>query len=239
MEEVETKEAALEKLLKDVADAGLDPEKVKETIELLTKGDEVETKEEVEAEDEDKEVEKVEEVTEDEEKAEEKAEEEEEITLDEETAKACGLDAEDPAIQKAFAEGVKYGERKEKEEPKKLDSEHESEGEERYLAGDSAMKIAALVKKQVSAQYQAAEDCKRTLGNVNAMAFDSAGDIYRAALKREGVSTKGLNDSACRATYLAISSVKAQGSKRMAMDSATKESKSAFSSYFNKINKGV
>ena len=35
--------------------------------------------------------------------------------------------------EKDFAEGVDYGEKKEKEEPKKLDKEHESEGEEKYL----------------------------------------------------------------------------------------------------------
>ena len=34
--------------------------------------------------------------------------------------------------QKAFAEGVEYGEEKEKEEPEKLDREHESEGMEKF-----------------------------------------------------------------------------------------------------------
>ena len=34
---------------------------------------------------------------------------------------------------KEFAEGVDYGEEKEKEEPKKLDKEHESEGEKKHL----------------------------------------------------------------------------------------------------------
>ena len=54
-------------------------------------------------------------------------------TLDEEARKAmdaCGLDAEDPAESRAFAEGVKYGEELERnpEERRKLDREHESEG---------------------------------------------------------------------------------------------------------------
>ena len=53
--------------------------------------------------------------------------------MDEETKKAmdaCGLDAEDPAESRAFAEGVKYGEELERnpEERRKLDREHESEG---------------------------------------------------------------------------------------------------------------
>ena len=34
---------------------------------------------------------------------------------------------------KEFAEGVDYGEKKEKEEPKKLDKEHESDGEKKHI----------------------------------------------------------------------------------------------------------
>lgn len=61
----------------------------------------------------------------------EKAEKKE--AMDEEAKKAmdaCGLDAEDPAESHAFAEGVKYGEKLERnsEERRKLDREHESEG---------------------------------------------------------------------------------------------------------------
>ena len=53
--------------------------------------------------------------------------------MDEEMKKAmdkCGLDAEDPAESRAFAEGVKYGEELERnpEERGRLDREHESEG---------------------------------------------------------------------------------------------------------------
>ena len=226
-EEVENKEKVREELIQEISDAGIDPEKFKAKLEILLKPDaedeeseEIKEEEEVEAEDEDE------------------AKEEEEITLDAETAKACGLDAEDPTVQKAFAEGVKYGEKKEKEEPKHLDSLHESEGEKKALAGDSAEKVADIVTRRVASLFQAADDCKRTLGNIKPMAFDSAGAIYRAALKREGVSTKGMNDAACRATYLAIASVKSKGSK-MAMDSALKSKAGALSSFFNKVNKGV
>lgn len=61
----------------------------------------------------------------------EKAEKRE--AMDEEARKAmdaCGLDAEDPAESRAFAEGVKYGEELERnpDERRKLDREHESEG---------------------------------------------------------------------------------------------------------------
>jgi len=240
MEEVENKEAIREELLKEIGDAGLDVEKFKEKLEILAKPEEAEDEDIIEEEDldvkaEDSDLEEDKDLAEDEEEEEDKKE----IALDAETAKACGLDAEDPAVQKAFAEGVKYGERMEKKEPKKLDSEHESEGEKKALTGDSAERIAKLVAKRLEAKYQAVEDVKRTLGNVRATAYDSAGDIYRAALKAEGVSTKGLNDSACRATYRAISAVKAKGAKRMAMDSGAKVKSSALDSFFSKVNVGV
>ena len=41
---------------------------------------------------------------------------------------ACGLDAESPEFQRAFAEGVKYGEEKMRTEREHLDRLHESEG---------------------------------------------------------------------------------------------------------------
>ena len=40
---------------------------------------------------------------------------------------------EEEKEEKDFAEGVDYGEEKEKEEPKKLDKEHESEGEKKHI----------------------------------------------------------------------------------------------------------
>lgn len=241
MEEVENKDAVREELLKEIADAGLDVEKFKEKLEILVKPDEaedadlIEEEEDLDVKAEDSDLEEDKDLAEDEEEDEDKKE----IALDAETAKACGLDAEDPAVQKAFAEGVKYGERMEKKEPKKLDSEHESEGEKKALAGDSAERIAKLVAKRLEAKYQAVEDVKRTLGNVRATAYDSAGDIYREALKREGVSVKGLNDNACRATYRALSAIKAKGAKRMAMDSGAKVKSSALDSLFSKVNVGV
>lgn len=128
-------------------------------------------------------------------------------------ADACGLDAESPEFQKAFAEGVKYGEEKEKEEPKKLDSEHESEGmkkamdeEEVKQAMDAAMQLAsknahdATVKK-FRALSAAADACRPVLGNIDALAYDSADDIYGAALRKRGVDTKKHPRAAWRSMY--------------------------------------
>jgi len=57
--------------------------------------------------------------------------------------KDCGLDVKDNATRKAFAEGVKYGEKVEKKEPKKLDSEHESEGAKKAMDEADIIKMIA------------------------------------------------------------------------------------------------
>ena len=57
--------------------------------------------------------------------------------------KDCGLDIKDNATRKAFAEGVKYGEKVEKKEPKKLDSEHESEGAKKAMDEADIIKMIA------------------------------------------------------------------------------------------------
>ena len=98
-------------------------------------------------------------------------------------ADACGLDAESEVFQRAFAEGVKYGERKEEGEDKDI-----------RAAMDAALKKAVTDAKAQSVQHfrelsAAADDTRHVLGNVDALAFDSADDIYGAALKKLGVDT--------------------------------------------------
>ena len=73
---------------------------------------------------------------------------------------SCGLDSENAEFQKAFAEGVKYGERLEKDEPKKLDSEHESKG-----AMDSATLFAELAARNALAE--------KLSWHIGTFAFDS------------------------------------------------------------------
>ena len=133
------------------------------------------------------------------------AEDEDEPAYDEEALKAaadaCGMDAEDPAFQKAFAEGVKYGEKKEKEEPRHLDSLHESEGvkkamdeEEVKAAMDAALRSAssraeAKVVAKFRALSAAASAVRPVLGDIDPLAFDSADGIYGAALRKLGIDT--------------------------------------------------
>lgn len=144
--------------------------------------------------------------------------------------KACGYDSESPEFQRAFAEGVKYGERKEKEEPKKLDSEHEREGEERKLEGaqDSNVlnrRIAALEK---AASIRAAMDeCEKVIGKARAAAFDSADDVYVEALRQKGVSVAGISKKNARQLYLGVLKGESLAAKRreVAADSAMKGNK--------------
>lgn len=122
---------------------------------------------------------------------------------------ACGLDADDPALSKAFAEGVKYRE--------KLDREHEGEGESKPLgededgnkaddtAQDGALRHAGRVltardaqriraeaaadaRAHLQALYRAVDTVRPLVGQLDAMSFDSAGDVYAHTLKSCGVN---------------------------------------------------
>lgn len=107
--------------------------------------------------------------------------------------------------EKAFAEGVDFGEKKEKEEPKKLDSEHEAEGlkkaEEKKEAKDKCTMdnqivmdidaIKAQVREEVMADFKARETARKAVrsivGDVNVMTFDSAEEIYKFACEKAGM----------------------------------------------------
>lgn len=239
------KEKAVAEILELVAGAGIDPEAFKEKLDVVlnikdedqvTDEDNEESKAFAEGVEYGEEKEKTEpekldreHESEGEERYLEKEDEaedgcdEDDLTADaEEVLKSCGLDADDPvvktAFQKGFAEGTKYGEEKEKEEPEKLDREHESEGEKRALGEDSAEKIGALVRAQVEAKFDAIQETARSLGKVRVSAFDTAADVYQAALKAEGVNIKGLAKSECRSAYRALMAGRA-ATKRVAMDS--------------------
>ena len=58
-------------------------------------------------------------------------------------------------------------------------------------------------------------------------AFDSAGDIYRAALRQEGFKTKGLSNSEAMKVYRAVIATKA-GRRGAAMDRKDAERQALF-----------
>lgn len=264
-DDMNEKEKALAEILEIVAGAGIDPEAFKQKLDAVinikddsqtTDEDTEESKafaegveygEEKEKEDPEKldrehESEGEERYLEEKNEAEDEGDEENDLTADaEEALKSCGLDADDPtvkaAFQQGFASGVSYGEEKEKDEPKKLDSEHESEGEKKALGQDSAAKIGAIVRAQVEAKFDAIQETSKSLGRVRVSAFDTAADVYRAALKAEGVNVAGLAKRECRTAYRALMMGRQSAKRVAAMDS--KPSKpDALSKMLNSIRVG-
>lgn len=122
-------------------------------------------------------------------------------------------DGDTPDEQRAFAEGVKYGEEVEKKEPEHLDRLHESIGET-YSKEEVDAKIAALMKEmeakieaakvkatdEAKEHYEglskAAQDCAPLVKIADPMAYKSSADIYRKALKLRGVAADSMPDSA-------------------------------------------
>lgn len=139
--------------------------------------------------------------------------------------KACGLDGEDPEVQKAFAAGLKYAKGGAKPAGKPA------------AAQDRALrKIVSIVSGRLNAKLNAAEECRKTLGRVKLAAFDSAGDIYRAALRQEGFKTKGLSSSEAMKVYRAVIATKA-GRRGAAMDRKMQNKPSFLGEILNSINK--
>lgn len=181
---------------------------------------------------------------------EDEAAQDEDPALDEDALKAaadaCDADPEDPAFQKAFAEGVKYGEKLEKDpaEREKLDREHESEGAKEALdeedvkeAMDAAIrKGASRGEARVVARFRtlsrAAEAVRPVLGPVDVFSFDSASDIYGAALRRMGVDVRRHPRSAWRSIFEVSRQQQAQAS--MAQDSSMRRD---FSGPFAGLNR--
>ena len=128
--------------------------------------------------------------------------------------KDAGYDSEPLEFQRAFADGVKYGEEKMRTERGKLDKEHESEGEKKALGEDAKLRdsLNRIARGQVADWLTAAEDVKPVLGKIKLGAFDSAADVYLAACKEMGVK-------ATRATARDVfRGVRAASKKRIAAD---------------------
>lgn len=152
----------------------------------------------------------------------------------EDMKKALGEDDElsekmkDPAFKAAFEMGVKYGEKREKADPKRIDRDHEREGEEKYLAEDALPSILAAERKKIEASFRernaAAETCQAFLGRkVDPLAYDSEDDIYAAALKAEGFNVSEYSPTAYKGMVDALRRSKQTekwGAGRVAMDSA-------------------
>lgn len=115
----------------------------------------------------------------------------------------------DPSFREAFEMGIKYGEKREKADPEKIDREHESEGMKKALGEDSLKKLKekivadtkAKAIAETKAHYRslnkAANKVKPLVGSItDPLAFDSANDIYAFALRSAGKNPENYNAAA-------------------------------------------
>ena len=113
---------------------------------------------------------------------------------------ACGKDEElpvdeanldellkDPKNKAIFEMGVRYGEKREKADPERIDADHEREGMEKALGEDSIKKIQDSVMAKVRAINGASRKVRPLVGEIaDPLAFDSAESIYKFALEKSG-----------------------------------------------------
>lgn len=141
--------------------------------------------------------------------------------------KACGLDGEDDDFKRAFSAGVHYGEKqeaaKDEDEAETEADDEEGEEEDDTEGDDKMMKIAQDAKLQVEELWDAIEMCRPILGNVRRTAYDSAEDVFIAALKALGFPMKNVtkeNAQALLCGYLVGHNTMKRGT---AADTATAE----------------
>jgi hypothetical protein len=117
---------------------------------------------------------------------------------------ACGKDEElpvdeenldelmkDPKFKAAFEMGVRYGEKREKADPEKIDADHEREGMERALGEDSVKAIEKRITDKLRGINDAAKKVRPLVGEIsNPFAFDSAESVYKFALEKNGKDVK-------------------------------------------------
>ena len=123
---------------------------------------------------------------------------------------ACGKDEEipvdeanldelmkDPKFKEAFEMGVRYGEKREKADPEKIDADHEREGELKALGEDSVKAIEKRITDKLRGINDAAKKVRPLVGEIsNPFAFDSAEAVYKFALDKTGKNTEKYPSSA-------------------------------------------
>lgn len=157
-----------------------------------------------------------------------------------------GCDVDDPkviaAFRKGIAEGTAYGERLEKDEPRKLAREHEAKGERRAMGEDSVERIATAVTRAVTQRlerkFAAMDECAAVLGRVRATAFDSADAVYRAAMRKLGVNVAGMRQGEARTAFRAYTAATRSKARGMASDSAPRKAPDALGRMINSIKIG-
>lgn len=243
-EKTEVKQMDKEKLLQlinELVKAGASEEEIKAKIDELAldaceddEAEEAETETETETE---VEVEEQEQETSDEEQTEQK--DDDDLIIEEVKAELekAGLDAENEEIIKAFIVGNHFGAKAETEATDEDATDEETKDEEEaeeQKATDTALKVAKIVKADIERRFNAVNEVRHVLGDVNAMKYDSADKIYRDALSKMGVNVKSLKDSECRAVFRAVSAVKVKSKDCNSVKKAEKHT--ALDKLFNRVS---
>lgn len=105
-----------------------------------------------------------------------------------------------------------------------------AEKEEPAPGAMDAAAITSAVRRQLSAQYQAADEVRGVLGNVSALAYDSADAIYLDALRSMGV--KDTPKSAAKYVFAALQSVRGAAAEPVGAQDAAPETGDAFLAKF-------
>ena len=123
----------------------------------------------------------------------------------------------DPKFKAAFEMGVRYGEKREKADPEKIDADHEREGMEKALGEDSMKKIQDSMMAKMRGINAAAKKVRPLVGEISdPFAFDSAEAIYKFALEKNGIAVKKYPASA----YAGMVDIMCSSRPAMASDSA-------------------
>ena len=244
-EKNEVKQMDKEKLLQlinELVKAGATEEEIKAKIDEITsdacEDEEVEVEtEEVKTEEPDtEEVEEQEQETSDEEQTEQA--DDDDLIIEEVKAELekAGLDAENEELVKAFIVGNHFAKAEtEATDEDTTDEEAKDEEEaEEQKATDTALKVAKIVKADIERRFNAVNEVRHVLGDVNAMKYDSADKIYRDALTKMGVNVKSLKDSECRAVFRAVSAVKVKSKDCNSVKKAEKHT--ALDKLFNRVS---
>ena len=156
-------------------------------------------------------------------------------------ADACGADADDPAFQAAFAEGVKYGEKHgEPERPAGDEDAPASAAMDAAMkgaAGRAAREAEARITARFRSMSKAAEAVRPVVGPVDVFAFDSAQDIYGAALRVMGVDTARHPAAAWKSMYEFAREVSARAAAANSGGGARTDYEGSFEG-LNRIRKG-
>ena len=242
-EKNEVKQMDKEKLLQlinELVKAGATEEEIKAKIDEIT-SDACEDEDEVEVETEEVKTEEpdTDEVEEQETSDEEQADDDD-LIIEEVKAELekAGLDAENEELVKAFIVGNHFGKKSETEATDEDTTDEEATEEEKEAeeqkATDTALKVAKIVKADIERRFNAVNEVRHVLGDVNAMKYDSADKIYRDALTKMGVNVKSLKDSECRAVFRAVSAVKVKSKDCNSVKKAEKHT--ALDKLFNRVS---